>query len=479
MGILAWKDPQVLVPALQIAEILMEKLPGTFSKMFVREGVVHAVDSLIITGSTSSTSQQSSHDKDNDSIPGSSSSRSRRNRRRGANSSSDANPADDTKSSMPNVFSSLNSMEVPVNSSLRAAVIACAKAFKEKYFPVNSGSSESGVADDLFRLKNLSMKLILGTEEKKTTSKGKSKASFARFNDFPSSKEETLVEVITEMLQELSKREGVSTFEFIGSGVVSSLLGYFTCGYFSKGQISEVDLPKLRQQALGRYKSFVSVALPSSVDEGSMVPMSVLVQRLQSALSSLERFPVMLSHSSQSSGNSTRLSSGIGALSQPLKLRLCRAKGEKSLRDYSSNVVLIDPLASLAAVEDFLWPRVQRSDSGQKPSASAGNSDSRSTPAGACIPSLSTSTPVSTTRRHSTRSKSSTNIDSSATKDVPEDKHPTSQIAKGKAILKSTQEGRKGPQTRNSANKRGVTDNDNQMNPEDGNSSSEVSILVQ
>ncbi|KAK4477229.1 hypothetical protein RD792_016443 [Penstemon davidsonii] len=33
-GVLAWKDPQVLVPALQIAEILMEKLPGTFSKMF-------------------------------------------------------------------------------------------------------------------------------------------------------------------------------------------------------------------------------------------------------------------------------------------------------------------------------------------------------------------------------------------------------------------------------------------------------------
>ncbi|KAG8057828.1 hypothetical protein GUJ93_ZPchr0002g24179 [Zizania palustris] len=46
-GILAWKDPQVLIPALQIAEIMMEKLPETFSKLFVREGVVHAVESLI------------------------------------------------------------------------------------------------------------------------------------------------------------------------------------------------------------------------------------------------------------------------------------------------------------------------------------------------------------------------------------------------------------------------------------------------
>ncbi|KAL5670731.1 hypothetical protein ACJX0J_022952, partial [Zea mays] len=37
-GILAWNDLQVLIPALQIAEIMMEKLPETFSKLFVREG---------------------------------------------------------------------------------------------------------------------------------------------------------------------------------------------------------------------------------------------------------------------------------------------------------------------------------------------------------------------------------------------------------------------------------------------------------
>ncbi|ONK57346.1 uncharacterized protein A4U43_C10F19130, partial [Asparagus officinalis] len=46
-GVLAWKDPHVLILALQIAEIFMEKLPGTFSKIFVREGVVHAADLYI------------------------------------------------------------------------------------------------------------------------------------------------------------------------------------------------------------------------------------------------------------------------------------------------------------------------------------------------------------------------------------------------------------------------------------------------
>ena len=46
------------------------------------------------------------------------------------------------------------------------------------------------------------------------------------------------------------------------------------------------------------------------------------------------------------------LQSGLAALAQPFKLRLCRAPGAPpSLRDYSSNVVLIEPLATMAAIE--------------------------------------------------------------------------------------------------------------------------------
>ncbi|KAK6143373.1 hypothetical protein DH2020_023721 [Rehmannia glutinosa] len=433
-GVLAWKDPQVLVPALQIAEILMEKLPGTFSKMFVREGVVHAVHTLILTGSTSS-SQPPSNEKDNDSTPGSS---RRRNRRRGGNSGSDANP-DDSKNSIPSIVSQPNSVEIPtVNSSLRAAVSACAKTFKEKYFPSDPEAGETGATDDLLRLKNLCMKLNAGIDEQKSKLKGKSKASGPRPSDISASKEEHLVEVITEMLRELSREDGVSTFEFIGSGVVASLLNYFTCGYFSKEKISEVNLPKLRQQAIRRYRSFVSVALPSSVDEGTLVPMSLVVQKLQNALSSLERFPVMLSHASRSSGaGNARLSSGLR---------------EKSLRDYSSNVVLIDPLASLAAVEEFLWPRVQRRTGISSPSAS---------------------TPASATRRHSTRSRSSINIGDTAKKESSLEKNPSSSKAKGKAVLKPNQEEGRGPQTRNAARRRAALDKDNEMKPVEGDTSSE------
>ncbi|KAF5786287.1 putative HECT domain, armadillo-like helical, HECT, E3 ligase catalytic domain-containing protein [Helianthus annuus] len=428
-GVLAWKDPQVLVPSLQIAEILMEKLPETFSKMFVREGVVHAIDTLAESSSPS-----------------------------------DVNAAEDLKTSV----------ELPaVSSSLRMAVSSSAKAFKDKYFPSDPGATtEVGVTDDLLHLKNLCKKLGAGVDDHKTKSKGKSKAFSLRFVDHSPGKEEDLLGVIIEMLAELTKDDGVSTFEFIGSGVVDALLNYFSCGHFSKERVSETNLPKLRQLATKRYTSFIQAALPLSLDAGKQAPMSNLVQKLQYALTSLERFPVVLSHSARSSTGNARLSSGLGALSQPFKLRLCRAHGEKSLRDYSSNVVLIDPLASLAAVEDFLWPRVQRSESGQKPSGYGTNSESGTgtTPAGAGASSLST--PVAATRHHSTRSRSSVNIGDSANK--TEEKTASSSKGKGKAVLKSGQdEGRGGPQTRNAARRRASLDKDAQMKSVDGDSTSE------
>ncbi|XP_010531539.1 PREDICTED: E3 ubiquitin-protein ligase UPL3 [Tarenaya hassleriana] len=470
-GVLAWKDPQVLVPALQIAKILMEKLPGIFSKMFVREGVVHAVDQLVLVGKPNS--QASPVDKDNDCIPGSA--RSRRYRRRSCNANSDGNSSTDPKNSASmNVGASHNSMDTPTASfMLRETVSSCARAFKDKYFPSDGGDLEIGVTDDLIHLKNLCMKLNTGIDDQKVKAKGKSRASVPCLGDFSASKEENLIAVVSEILGDLSKGNGVSTFEFIGSGVVAALLNYFSCGYFSKEKISEANLPKLRHVGLQRFKAFLEVALPSNVDEGKIPPMTVMVQKLQNALSSMERFPVVLSHPSRSLGGSARLSSGLSALAHPLKLRLCRAQGEKSLRDYSSNIVLIDPLASIAAVEEFLWPRVQRGESGLKPVVAAGNSESGTMPGGTGVSSPSSSTPASTARRHSSRSRSAINIGDTPKKEPLHEKGISSSKGKGKAVLKSAQEDLRGPQTRSGSRRRAALDKDAQMKPVSADSSSE------
>lgn len=62
---------------------------------------------------------------------------------------------------------------------------------------------------------------------------------------------------------------------------------------------------------------------------------------------------------------------GIGLLSHPIKLRLSRAAQEKELKDYGTNVVLIEPLATITAVDDFLFKRVEMPLSQTRPLASA------------------------------------------------------------------------------------------------------------
>ncbi|KAI5428739.1 hypothetical protein KIW84_033655 [Lathyrus oleraceus] len=195
----------------------MEKLPETFSKMFIRE------------------------EKDTDFIPGASS-RVRHNRRRSGNSNPDGNPLDDIKSPvLVNVGSPPSSANIPtINSSIRLSVSATAKTFKDQYFPSDPGAIEVGVTDDLLHLRNLCMKLNAGVDNQRTNSKGKSKTSGFDL-------EECLTGVISEVIRELGKGDGVSTFEFIGSGVIAALLNYLSCGYFSKDKPSETHLPKLHK----------------------------------------------------------------------------------------------------------------------------------------------------------------------------------------------------------------------------------------
>ncbi|KAJ1277415.1 hypothetical protein BS78_04G002400 [Paspalum vaginatum] len=466
-GILAWKDPQVLIPALQIAEIMMEKLPETFAKLFVREGVVHAVESLICSEPSSTLpSSVPLQDKDNDSaMP----SRSRRQRRRGGAVPAENSSLDESNSPNLGVACSTRTSEVP-NTSLRFTVSERAKSFKGRYFPTDTDSSDVGVTDDLLKLRALCTKLNTATENVKTKAKGKSKAISTNCFDISIDVEEQLDNIISEMLVELSKVNGVSTFEFIRSGVVTALLDYLSCGTFGKEKISEGNLPQLRQQALRRYKSFISVALSIDHERGE-TPMALLVQKLQSALSSLERFPVVLSQSSRIGTGGSRLTSGLSALAQPFKLRLARAQGEKSLRDYSSNIVLIDPFASLAAVEDFLWPRVQRSEVASKPIVPSGN-DSESGVPGTTAGASLTGAMAQSGRCPTTRSKSSA-ASSGTSKKESHDESASTAKGKGKAIVKPNSDEPKGPNTRNAARQKSASEKDSEMKRARGHSSSE------
>ncbi|CAL5035273.1 unnamed protein product [Urochloa decumbens] len=468
-GILAWKDPQVLIPALQIAEVLMEKLPEIFLKMFVREGVVHAVELLICPEfSGQVTSQMSQLDNHGNSVT---SSHSRRNCRRNNVVNTENEFPDEPKGSH-SVISNLpaSTIEIP-NNCLRALVSNLAKSFKDKYFPSEPGSSDTAVTDDLLKLRALCAKLNTTPDTIKTKAKGKSKAAMSNSFDVLCNDEDQLDSIIAEMLCELSKGDGVSTFEFIGSGVVTALLNYLSCGSFGKEKVSEANIPNLRHQAVRRYKAFISVALPN-YEDGNKTPMALLVKKLQGALSSLECFPVVLSHSGRTPTlGGSRVATGLGAIPQPFKLRLCRAAGEKSLKDYSSNIVLIDPLASLAAVEEFLWPRVQHTESVSKAIASSANNSQ----SGAAISTAGAlSIPSATQFGHcaSLRSKSSAGTSGAINKDSQEGSIIASK-RKGKAVFKSSLDEPKGPCTRNDARRKAASEKGVELKPSHGHSTSE------
>ncbi len=201
---------------------------------------------------------------------------------------------------------------------------------------------------------------------------------------------------ISQLLDTLSGTD-VSVFELLNSGAVRQLLSYLTAQDLrehravtsSTSSASEnVDLDRA---ALQRLAMFVEAALPRG--SGSSPALLALVRKLQAALSSLECFPVLAAcfgtgsalgvgggsgsgfppsrmssahagggrggyGSSTNAGSS--LSNGLAMLTQPLKLRLSRHPKESNLKEYSSNIVMIEPLASMSAIEDFLLPRVSR-----------------------------------------------------------------------------------------------------------------------
>jgi hypothetical protein len=159
----------------------------------------------------------------------------------------------------------------------------------------------------------------------------------------------------------------ISVFELLSSGAVQRLNDYLM------GRDLAADAKDRDSELLQRLAAFVELVLAPGT--ASSPPLLALVRKLLTALGSVEAFPVVCSPaaavgsaSSRSLGRSfsagsytgNTLSNGLAALMNPFKIRLEKHVQEKGLREYSSHYVLIEPLASLSAVEDFLWSKVSR-----------------------------------------------------------------------------------------------------------------------
>lgn len=314
-SLLSSKDTATVACALVMAEVLMERLPDIFTTYFLKEGVVHALDQLAASCAPSSAGTSG-----------------KTRVTRGAARVTKLQGKEDTARGEASVAASLRQ---PGSTGLKEALAARAKRFKATYYSEAAGK---------LTLETDSLKLL----RKLCKNLAKDPANLQQ-----------LFEVIS--------NGSVSMFELLNSGAVKQLITYLTGEDLHKQEAG-------REEAiLQRLKSFVEIALPPG--SGCSPPLVGLVRRLQSALASVETFPVLCSRvacntspsrsltrnsAGAASYSGSSLSSGLVALTQPFKLRLCRHPNDKTLKEYSPNIVLIEPLATMAAIEEFLCPRVYK-----------------------------------------------------------------------------------------------------------------------
>lgn len=232
----------------------------------------------------------------------------------------DSNPAHHRISSR-----ALQEFRVPNLSSLPTMVPKAARSILTQYL---GGDSENSVNEALLKNSVLD-KLTKICESLNSASDDESEGE--------------LEKAILDFISLLTAPDGLTVFEISRSAIMEALANFFA-----------VDDNNV---AIDRTAMFVKV-LNKHKDEKAF---SSLITSALGVLSSEEKLEV---HTNESTHGTSSLSvnSGLRQLTQPFKLRLKRASSEEGgehLRDYSNHIVLIEPLATMASVQEFLWPRVR------------------------------------------------------------------------------------------------------------------------
>jgi len=111
-----------------MAEVLMQKIPDTMSKLFMKEGVVHAVDMLISSDSHLAVKETATM------LP-----TLRRNKRLPGGSTNDAIRIEGSKDSISGKGGSRTSVGTLTITNVKSDVSAFARHFKDAYFSADKG----------------------------------------------------------------------------------------------------------------------------------------------------------------------------------------------------------------------------------------------------------------------------------------------------------------------------------------------------
>ncbi|KAK1400109.1 HECT-type E3 ubiquitin transferase [Heracleum sosnowskyi] len=325
-GVFTRKDHHVLMLALQIVDNILQKHSDVFLSSFVKEGVLFAVDTLVTPNRCSQYLFQMFN---------------------GIQLSNEQHPKSVAKNEQNCLCYAFETIPSPSTSEARTcklekdSVYNLAERIRSNHFATELSNSKEGTSDIFQNLKEISLSLTdmvnLSINDK---------ASTLKESDFDG--------ILHKIMSQLNGRDPISTFEFLGSGIVKSLLSYLSVGCRSNrngASSPDVYTVEKRFEVLGR------LLLPSS-DLAVDPYLTELIHKLQSALSSVENLPVMLNHVSKQRRHYAAVPYGRSNSHPCLKVQFVRGEGESDLNDYSGQVLSVDPFSSLDAIEGYLWPKV-------------------------------------------------------------------------------------------------------------------------
>lgn len=323
--------------ALQIAESSLQKLGDVCLKSFIKEGVFFAIDALI-------TPEKCLH---------------RLFPVFGGNQLSvDSSQKPANRDVLRCLCYAFENDHSPSASETRTCKLAQdtvhqrAKDIKTGFFSPELCDSEEALTDILQMLKTFA------TSINGLTNESIDESSLQHQEKFHS--------VLHQIAVKLNGSEPISTFEFIESGVVKSLVNYLSNGLSTSdkveldGKVGRLLVIEKRLRVFGRL-----VFTPLDSLHGDL-PMVVLIRKLHSALSSLENFPVIINNSTKQRNSFALVPHGRCVSHPCLKVHFVRGEGEECLCDYSQDVLTVDPFAPLNAIEGFLYPKVKKSESVEK-----------------------------------------------------------------------------------------------------------------
>ncbi|XP_050242873.1 E3 ubiquitin-protein ligase UPL4 isoform X2 [Quercus robur] len=349
-GVFTRKDQHVLLVALQIAEMILQKLSDIFLNSFIKEGIFFAIDALL---TQENCSQLMFPVFSGIQLPF---------------ESSQKLASKEVLRCLCYAFATGQSATASETGSCKLekdSVHNLAKHIKTNYFAPKLYDSEKGVTDILQKLRTLSTTLS-------------DLVNMTISNDVPAQPEERFYCILHQIMANLNGRETISTFEFIESGIMRSLLNYLSNSQYLREKCEGQGVNGHFFVVEKRFEVFTRLFLSSSEPHSVDLPLVVLIQKLQSALSSLENFPVILSHGSKQRNSYAMIPSGRRTLHPCLKVRFVRGDVETCLCDYSEDVQTVDPFCSLDAIEGYLWPKVsiKRNEHIESSSCAMGQTDS-------------------------------------------------------------------------------------------------------